>query len=312
MSIPGSQSQSFRGAIPLLAIALLALTDSGCRTLQNRLPDNRLVRGRQLSSRGAELLRRERVADAETLFCEAIEHCSTDERAHWGYAMTLWRNHQQASAVSHMREAVRLSGNNPEYMIELGEMYLALNDIDAAELQARNVLKNNRNYAKAWALLGNAEFQRSHWDQALESYHRALHLQPDYAQVQLAIAETYRNLGRPSRALATLDRMIDVHPVQCATGETQVMRATALIELGRFDEARQALKAVGDSLPIEKPARQLQVVQSYCELGDLVEARMALGRILQHHPSNVDALAFQQRLDISFETLADSGQRIER
>jgi tetratricopeptide (TPR) repeat protein len=280
-------------------------TSIGCRAIEKRLPDSRLVRGRQLSSRGADLLRRSRYADAESLFCEAINSCPNDDRAHWGYATTLWNNNQRQTAIQHMREAVRLSGNNPEYAVRLGEMYLAQGDQQGAEDQARQVLKTHRDRADAWALLGDAQFQADDWNNAIESYHRALLIQSDYPKVQLAVAETYRRIGKPNRALATIDRMIDMHPAVVKSGETQLARAKILIELDRRQEAIVALKSIGDSLPIDDPMKQLDVVACYSHLGELVDARMSLGRIVQHHPRHPNVLAFQSQLDHSFAHLAE-------
>ncbi len=277
----------------------------GCRAIEKRLPDSRLVRGRQLSSRGADLLRRSRFSDAEALFCEAINSCPNDDRAHWGYATTLWNNNQRQSAIHHMQEAVRLSGNNPEYAVRLGEMYLAHGDQEGAEDEARQVLKTHRDRADAWALLGDAQFQRNDLNNSIESYHRALLIQPDYPKVQLAVAETYRRVGKPNRSLATIDRMIDMHPATCKTGETQLARAKTLVDLNRRQEAIIALKAIGDSLPIDDPMLQLDVVACYSQLGELVDARMSLGRLVQLHPSHPHVVAFQNQLDHSFAHLAE-------
>jgi predicted Zn-dependent protease len=293
----------------LVVLLLLGVLNSfGCRALQRRLPDGHVVRGRQLSSRGADLLRRSRFADAESLFCEAIQHCPSDDRAHWGYATTLWENHRRPSAIEHMQEAVRLSGSNPEYVIRLGEMYLAVGDAAGAEQEARQVLKTHRDRADAWALLGDAQSQFGNAAAAIESYHRALLLQPDYPKVQLAVASTYRQIGKPSRALATVDRMIDVHPADCKSGETQLVRAQALVDLDRRQEAIVALKAVGNSLATTDPGKQLALVQCYCQLGELVDARMSLSPLLQTHPEHAAVLELQQRLDHSFANLAEKSE----
>jgi tetratricopeptide (TPR) repeat protein len=306
-------SKAIRISHLALWMCLPWLIFGGCRTLQRSLPDGHLVRARQLSLRGADLLRRSRLHDAETLFAEALQHCPTDERAHWGYATILWEKGQPQAAIGHMREAIRLSGSNPEYVVRLGQMYLAEGNAAAAEEQARQVLKSHRDRADAWALLGDSQFRQEAPHAAMESYHRALLLQPDYPQVQLAVAETYRVIGRPNRALATLDRMVDIRPSQCHTGETQLLRAQALIDLGRREEALTALRAVGDSLPIDQPDRQLQLAYGYFQVGELVDARMSLGKILQAYPDRAEALALQSRLDHSFEYLAEhDGPSLQR
>ena len=286
----------------------------GCRTLRGTLPDGRLVRARQLSLRGADLLRRSRFEDAQTLFDEAIRYCPSDERAHWGYATTLWENGRHSEAIVHMREAVRLSGSNPEFMIRLGEMYLAEGDAAGAMTQAEQVLKSHRDRADAWALLGDSQSRSDRLLEAIESYHRALLAQPDYPQVQLAVAELYRQAGRPNRSLATLDRMVDMHPSSCAQGETQLVRALALIDLDRRDEAVLALQSADKGLPLNKPQRHIDLVNAQCQLGELVEARISLGRFLQLFPDHASAIQLQSQLDNSFAYLAEqtSGSQSQR
>ncbi len=277
----------------------------GCRTLRATLPDGRLVKARQLSLRGADLLRRSRFQDAQTLFDEAIRSCPTDERAHWGIATTLWENEKRPEAISHMREAVRLSGSNPEFMIRLGEMYLAEGDAAGAAAQAEQVLLSHRDRADAWALIGDSQARLNQPLEAIESYHRALLIQPDYPQVQLSVAELYRHAGRPNRSLATLDRMVDMQPTSCVLGETQLMRALALIDLQRRDEAVLALKSIGEGLPLDKPDRHLDLVNAQYQLGELVEARISLGRFKQLFPNHSSVDQLQSQLDDSFTYLAE-------
>ncbi|MDZ4849329.1 MAG: tetratricopeptide repeat protein [Pirellulaceae bacterium] len=278
---------------------------TGCRTLSGTLPDGRLVRARQLSLRGADLLRRSRYDDAQTLFNEAIQNCPNDERAHWGYATTLWENNQRGAAIAHMTEAVRLSGSNPEFMTRLGEMYLAENDLARAKSQADLVLQSHRDRADAWALLGDSYAQSNQPAEAIESYHRALLLQSDYPRVQLATAIMYRQIGRPNRSLATLDRMVDMHPSDCAKGEAQLIRALALTDLNRKDEALLALKSATDGLPENNPQRHIELAYAQYQLGELVEARMSLGRLLQQHPDYQGVKELQIKLDSSFAYLAE-------
>ncbi len=292
----------------LLGVTILGVWQGslvGCRTLRGTLPDNRLVRARQLSLRGADLLRRSRFEDAQVLFNEAIHHCPTDERAHWGYASTLWENGKRPEAIAHMKEAVRLSGSNPEFMIRLGEMYLAEGDAAGALQQAEQVLQAHRDRSDAWALQGDSQARSNRPFDAIESYHRAMLLQPDYPHVQLSVAELYRKSGRPNRSLATLDRMVDMHPSTCDRGETQLLRALALIDLDRRDEAVLSLKSVGDSLPLSNPQRHIELVQAQYQLGELVEARMSLGRLMQLFPDHSGAMQLQSELDHSFAYLAE-------
>jgi tetratricopeptide (TPR) repeat protein len=300
-------TRSFRFMLCALALASIVAglsMSSGCRVFRGREPDAHSVKARQLSLRGADLLRRSRYEDAETLFTEAIQNCPTDERAHWGYAATLWENGQHPLAIRHMQEAVRLSGSNPEFLVRLGEMYLAEGDSERAKAQASLTLKSHRDRADAWALLGDSQAQQGNHADALESYQRALLITSDYPRVQIAIAESYRKVGRPLRSLATLDRMVDIHPTVHENGETQLVRGLALMDLDRREEAVAALKAASEGVPVEKADRLIQLVSAQYQLGELVDARLSLGKLLQHSPEHPDARLLQSQINTSFEVLA--------
>ncbi len=120
----------------LIAFACCILEmQSGCRVLRRRAERAELDNARQLSLRGTDALDRDRYQDAELLFAEALQNCPNDERAQWGYAQTLWQRGATESAIEHMREAIRLSGKNAEYRVRLGEMYLAIGELQSAGME---------------------------------------------------------------------------------------------------------------------------------------------------------------------------------
>lgn len=304
MDLLRKQRKKFAVLHVIVLVGSVVFSGAGCRSLRQAGPDNRTVRARQLSLRGADLLRRTRYDDAQTLFSQAIDQCPTDERAQWGFATTLWQDGQHQVAVEHMKEAVRLSGNNPEFTVQLGQMYLALDNIPQARLQAETTLQSHRDRADAWALMGDVQTRQADYANALESYHRALLIQSDYPSVQLSVADLYRQLGRPSRSLATLDRMVDMHPSDYDHGEAQLVRALALIDLEREDEAVVALKAAGNGLPSGNLNRQVQLITAQYKTGEIVEARVSLGKLLQSHPHDPVANQLKFQLDNSFEYIA--------
>jgi tetratricopeptide (TPR) repeat protein len=243
-------------------------------------------------------------ADAETLFSEALEASPIDERAQAGYAETLWKRDERAEAIKHMNEAVRLSGSNPEYMIRLGEMYLEVDEIDQAVAQAQFALESDHRSAAAWALLGNARTARQQWEPAIDCFHRALLIQRDYPAVQLAVAKNYRVIGRSQRSLATLDRMIDLHPTELTDPHLLLVRGLALSDLGREQEAIASLSQAASRLPLAMKDEHLQLAQAQYRLGDLVQSRLTLGRIIQEFPTDLAARQLQSNLDSSFERVA--------
>lgn len=283
----------------------LCVASSGCRSLAQRKSNSQLVTARQLSLRGADALQRSRAQDAELLFSEALRNSPLDERAHWGYATTLWNRGDRPRAVEHMREALRLSGRNPEYAIRLGEMNLEIGDRKSAKESALSVLSANRNHAAAWALLGDTHESEKDWPAALECYNRALLIQSDYPRVQLSVAEIYRHTGRPQRSLAALDRMTDLRSTASTDPEVLLVRGMALADLQRNDEAAEALAKASERMPADRVDKQIQLVHAQHRIGELVPARMTLGRLLASNTENPEVQRLQSMLDMSFAHLSD-------
>lgn len=277
---------------------------TGCRSLTSGQTNRPLVTARQLSLRGADALQRERYQDAELLFSQSLAQSSLDERAHWGYAMTLWNRGDKQRATFHMSEALRLSGRNPEYAVRLGEMYLELGRIEDAKNMALDVLSGNRNHAQAWALLGDTHRAERDWDNSMECYHRALLIRADYPKVQLAVAELYRLRGRPERALSTLDRMTDLNANIAEDPNHMLLRGMTFADLQRNQEAAVLLASGSERLPPDQWRRQLEVAETQFRLGELVDARLTLGRIPEPSSQDPAVTAFRDKLDASFQQWA--------
>src|SRR6266516_3723956 len=126
----------FCPAICGILISFLA-ANSGCRTFRpHRVSDESIAAARQLSLQGIDAQQRGHWDRAESLFAAAILKCPSDERARYGYAESLWQRGAWQQAVEHMEEAVRLSGNDPERLVRLGQMYRARGDLVRARRQA--------------------------------------------------------------------------------------------------------------------------------------------------------------------------------
>ncbi|MFN5104013.1 MAG: tetratricopeptide repeat protein [Planctomycetota bacterium] len=287
----------------LFSIIALALFP-GCRMFVSNARNQSLLTARQLSLRGTDAMQRGRGQDAELLFSQALANSSDDERAHWGYAKVLWQSGDKRKALEHMNEAFRLSGQNPDYAITLGEMHLDQNQYDAAKALSLDVLSVNRNHANAWALLGDVHRTQKDWPSALECYHHALLVRSDFPKAQYAIADIYRKTGKPERALATLDHMVDLHAAVSEESEHLLLRGLTFADLERPEEAKELLARCSERLPIEQWSQQVQVIEAQARLADLVQARMAMGRIPPEHASKPDVQRLKNRLDSDFIRLA--------
>lgn len=293
----------------LVILLFCSIVGSGCRTLRDRTSSSHLQRARELSLKGTDAIERQRYGDAEMLFAEALKQSEADERAHWGYANALWKRGERSKAIEHMEQALKLSersaGGNPEYAIRLGEMYLETGDFGRARQIAEGVLATKRNHAAAWALVGDTHKAERRWDISQECYQRALLIQPDFPKVQLSLAEIYRNMGKPQRALAVLDRMNDLRDTANLDPQALLNRGLALADLNRHVEAKEILAKASERLPLEQLDAHLQIAHAQHRLGELVAARMTLGRVRETHASSTEVHRLQSMLDMSFAHLSD-------
>lgn len=278
----------------------------GCRMLVSNSRNQSLLTARQLSLRGTDAFQRGRQQDAELLFTQALSHSKFDERAHWGYAKVLWQSGDKDKALEHMNEAFRLSGSNPDYAITLGEMHLDQDQYDAAKTLALDVLSVNRTHTNAWALLGDVHRDQKDWPSALECYHHALLLRSDFPKAQYAIAEIYRRTGRSERALATLDHMVDLHAAVAEEPEHLLLRGLTFADLNRPQEAKELLAKSSERLAPNQWEKQVQIIEAQVRLADLVQARMAIGRIAQEHASHPELQLLKNRMDSDFVRLANN------
>lgn len=278
-----------------LGALLVLLAATGCKTLRcKKESDETIALTRQLALQGKDAQQRGRWDKAESCFAEAVQRSPADERARLGYAESLWNRGAKELAVTHMTEAVKLSGHEPNLMVQLGQMHLALNNLPAAARLADKALAHNKQLATAWALRGNVHRANGQREEALADYHRALSAQSHYPEVQLALAEIYVQDQRPDRALATLQSLADQFPPGSAPADLHVRQALVLRDLGRHSEAADLLATAVAVQP--HPDVLIELAQTRLALGDPGNAQLAVQRALQLNPQHQAALRLQGEL----------------
>ncbi len=286
---------------------LLLVCTVGCRALRSNRQTRELAAARQMSLRGAEALQQKKFSDAESLFAEAIRQCPADERAQWGYAEVLWQRGQTEQATVHMLKAAETSGGNPDLVVRLGQMYLEQDDPARAIQQADLALRSQRTHSGAWALKGDSLRKQNQLQAAMDCYQRSLIHRPDAPAVQVATAELYRQLGRPQRALSTLDNLADHNPPEKIPPRAWMLKGLALADLGEDQEAKRCWRQAAQYASESQSELLLELASVQFANGDLAEARLCLGRVLQQDARNPRALGLQAQLDKSFAELS-SGQ----
>ncbi|WP_164101070.1 tetratricopeptide repeat protein [Candidatus Laterigemmans baculatus] len=284
--------------------ALLLLTSSaGCRAIRKHVESRQGIAARKLSRQGLEAMHEGRWNAAEELFSGALELSKLDDRAQWGMAESLWTRGEQLDAIEHMEQAVRLSGSDPQLVVRLGRMYYEVGRFEDAAQQSEEALVSGRSLPEAWRLRGDILGKRGADDAALAAYHRALALQADYPEVQVAIADVYHRQRRYDRLLATLDRLRDNVTADASPIRAEMLRGIAMGELGRPREAAQCFAAIAERSPGDVEIL-LKLAEAEYQAGDLAAARHALDRVLQLDSEHSEGLALAARINDPQQRLA--------
>lgn len=233
------------GWFPVVAIALGSLLP-GCRLPGSEGPVSRsLAASRQFSQQGVAAMERRQWQEAEGLLLKAVEACPSDPDARRHYAQALWHRGARRSAVAQLEEAGKLAAEDASLHVLIAQMRLAMGDVPRARQSAQRAVSLDPKLSSAWAVRGRVMRAAGEPRQALADYHRALGLAPDDRTLPLDIAELYRQLDQPQRALATLDRLADTYPAGGEPQRTLFLQGAAYTALGRYDDAVESFSAAG-------------------------------------------------------------------
>jgi tetratricopeptide (TPR) repeat protein len=128
-------------------------------------------------------------------------------------------------------------------------MRLETGDVDGAANQASLALDINPKASAAWALRGQAQHRRGDLRQALNDFHRSLGYAPEDREVLLSLAEVYRELNQPQRALLGLQTLADTYGPGEEPQQLLYLEGLALHALARYDEAVTTFVAARDHGP---------------------------------------------------------------
>jgi tetratricopeptide (TPR) repeat protein len=293
-----------RGWIIASLLVVAVSPTAGCRALRGqRISDESIAAARQLSLQGMDAQQRGQWDQAETLFASAVSKCPRDERARCGYAEALWQRGAWGEAITHMEEAVRLSGHDPERLVQLGRMYRCRGELGRASEAAERAIAANPQLAGAWALRGEVLRGQGNDTDALASFHRALSYEGHFSQVQLAIAEIYRRTNRPQRAHATLQALTVSYPPGQAPVEVLVSESSALRALGRYADAARVLAGATQR---DNPSADLlyELACTQVSAGEHTAARLTVAAALEREPRHAGCLALVQELGSRQGTVA--------
>ena len=268
--------------LPQISLVAVFLLIPGCATLRNTTARHETERSaRRFSQLGMDAFQRGAWDEASWQFEQALEICSDDDEILANHSRALWNLGKRPEAVRQMVAAIKSNeGANPALIVELGEMLFKMGDINEATLQADLALELNPKDSRVWLLKGAIKQRAENRRDALMCYHRALSYDPENIEIQLATAQIYRELGRPKRSLATLERASRRREKSKWTASVHHLRGLAFHQLRDYDAAVASLTLANRTTSL--PSAQI--------LYDLSLAQMKAGQIAEAQRSSEDAM----------------------
>lgn len=297
-----------RQPLPYCVSVVVLVWTGGCRLPGSRGPvPASLVECRQLSQQGQRALDRHDWPQAERLLSQAVEACPVDAEARRHYAEALWKHNKTAEAMVQMEEALRLAGDDAGLLVRAAEMRLAIGQTAAARELINAAIDHDPKNPVAWAIRARVREEAGLLHEALADYHRSLRYAPDDRDVLLAIAELYRKLGEPQRALANLQSVSDTYPPGEEPQQVLYLIGLAYAAQGRHDDSIEALLAARERGPSNPDVLYLLASQQW-QVGRADQAANAVRQALAVAPDHAPSRALLERIDLA----VGSGPRFER
>jgi tetratricopeptide (TPR) repeat protein len=254
-----------------------------------------LAESRQFSQQALAAMERNEWPLAEDLASRAVEACREDAEARQRWAEVLWRRGDHAQAVAELEQISGKVDDPAGLQVRIARMQLAMGQTALARETAERAVDLAPRSPAAWAVRGQVMRAGGQTSQALADYQRALSLAPDDRTVALEVAELYRELNRPQRALAALSSLAASYPPGEEPGQILYLEGLALAEMGRHEDAVESFTR---AIVRDRPTVEI--------LYQLARAEMLAGRAGNAAAAAREALALDPRHQPSLDLLGRS------
>ncbi len=138
-------------------------------------------------------------------------------------------------------------------------MHLAMGQLSLARGAADKAVNLNPRLPAAWTARGRVIYAAGDLQQALADYHRALSYAPYDQHLLLDVAELYRQMNQPQRALETLQALAETYNTP-AEEPPRVLYLLGLsqVALKRYDDAVESFAAASRDKPTPEVLYQLR------------------------------------------------------
>jgi tetratricopeptide (TPR) repeat protein len=230
------------------------------------------------------------LAGAVAALQKAAELLPADARTKWLLGTALEDSGKLTPAIEQFESAERLDAKDPEIRISLGQALLRAGrdkEAFAAFQEALALQPKGRGLAAAHLGLGRAAITEKQLDEGVSELAAYLQMEPSDAEVRIDRASALVDLGRNDDALAELDRA-------AANGQEQLralkLRSQIYWEEKRYDDALPVLQKAVAMAPRD-PDLLARLGRVYLQKKDYSNAARCLAAAYNMSPSSNDLLA---------------------
>ena len=231
-------------------------------------------------------------ADAEEDLRDYLGSHPSDAEAEYLLAFALFRENRPADSLQEYTQAARKRTPRAADLKTVALDYVLLKDYADAEHWIRYALSMDPNDPEAWYEAGRIEYTLNYFRPALESFQRALQLDPGSVKAENNLGLAFAGLNRVDEAIAAYRKALAMQARSPHPSEQPMLNlATVLIDRNQLDEALPLLQQAAQIAPNDWKILA-QLGRLYTERGDLDAARKALERAVAIEPRN-SSLHFQ-------------------
>jgi tetratricopeptide (TPR) repeat protein len=209
---------------------------------------------------------------------------------------------QDGDVAQAIRGFKTVSSLRPEFVaatVNLGNIYLELNQLEDAQSSFANALQIDKRSASSYYGLGQVALSKRNYAEAVNYFEKALDLAPGASRLHYSLAMAYRGLGDAEKAKSHLaqqgtvgvrvaDPLIDGLQELVHGARVHLIRGRMALEAKRYAEAvaefREAVAATPDNV-----AAHVNLGAALTQTGDLNGAMEQFEATLQIDPNNTTA-----------------------
>ena len=284
-------------------LALLVMT-AGCQTLdpfRNSVHQKASVL-RGWTHSGLDAMQNGKLAQARSLFKRAASQSPKDVIARVNLARADARLGNLQEAIEHLRSAIELDPAEPNLHVELGELYFQASQPAEAAASVARALERSPRSAKAWGLQGKLSHRSGKLQQALSEYQRSLSYSSIASthgnhddETQMLMAQVYQQLGKPTRALSTVEQLLSRYPRDRQPENALLVKGKTLMQLNQPGPAVDVL-AIACARPDASLESHLRLGEAQLLNGNRAMARQTIAQARQQYPDEPLLVDIQTQL----------------